>query len=104
MTYGLQPVPGKSFSLLVRNGRPLKNIRLRTLEFKPLTAQSWPPSWPPDGSGAPATHYFLQTTVTAVDDTGKKAFTLVSVVALEALTSARVGRYWQSNAASYKSF
>jgi len=87
VSYELEPVAGKSFSLLVRNGIPFPNLFVKTLEFRPVEQESF--------AGTP--HYYLQTTVTAVDGTGDKEFTMVGVVALDLLTRTRLGRLWQPN-------
>ena len=87
-------VPGQAWSLFTRNGQAMREMRLTRLEFEPLQTASM--------DGEP--HYFLRTTVTAVDATGKKSLTLVGVTALDRLTRSKLGRFWGPNDYPYKRF
>lgn len=90
--YGFQPVDGKPFGLLTRQGKAMAGMRLKDIEFRVIEIQSL----------QDLPHYFLRTTLTATDNQGRKDFTLQGIVALEIITHTRLGGEWQPNPYLYK--
>jgi len=88
-TYGIQRAEGKPFGYFTRNGRPQYQIPLRRLVFEPLVHEALD-SLPE----RPRQNCFVRTTVTALDSSGTREFTLVGLLAVELVTRRRQGRYW----------
>ena len=79
---------------LKRNGKLQEHLPLKRLLFKPIEVPSF--------DGKPT--YYLRTVVTATDSNRKNEFTLVSQVALDRITKARLHSHWRHNDTRYVTF
>ena len=88
VSYGIETVPGQSYGYFQRNGRSFSNMPLKSLVFEHFVED-----WVADPA-RPNTQCFVRTTVTALDSSGRTEFTLVGLIAVDAVALRRRAPRW----------